>query len=63
MADSHVTTTTSPQERPARPKLALRIGITGARSLDAERLDHLRKQLREVLGQAKQITLTGIHFA
>jgi hypothetical protein len=57
MADSHETNTTSPQERPARPKLALRIGITGARSLDARGLDHLREKLREVLGQAKQITL------
>ncbi len=35
------------------PQLALRIGITGARSLDAARIDDLRKKLRDVLGSVK----------
>jgi hypothetical protein len=53
MADSHKTNTTSPQERPARPRLALRIGITGMRSLDAERVkEALPSQLHSVLDLA-----------
>jgi len=47
--DSLETKTISPSHGPARPRLALRIGITGARSLDARRLDDLREKLREVL--------------
>ena len=35
------------------PQLALRIGITGARSLDAARIDDLREKLRDVLGSVK----------
>jgi len=58
MADSLKTKTISPSHGPARPRLALRIGITGARSLDARRLDDLREKLREVLDQARRDLLS-----
>jgi len=35
-----------------RPRLALRIGVTGARTLNAARLDELREKVREVLDLA-----------
>jgi hypothetical protein len=53
MADAPESKNSPSANGPARPRLALRIGITGARSLDAGRLDHLREKLREVLGQAR----------
>ena len=59
MADSLKTKTVSPSHGPARPRLALRIGITGARSLDARRLDDLREKLREVLDQARRDLLSS----
>jgi hypothetical protein len=37
-----------------RPQLALRIGITGAISLDAKRVENLSEQLRKVLGLVKE---------
>jgi hypothetical protein len=36
---------------PTRPALALRIGITGARSLDAAQLPHLSDQLQDTFDQ------------
>jgi hypothetical protein len=39
---------------PTRPALALRIGITGARSLDAAQLPRLSDQLRDILGITHQ---------
>lgn len=37
-----------------RPSLALRIGITGARRLNADQLDRIQAQMRDLLGAAKQ---------
>ncbi len=45
---------TDASNHPARPALALRIGITGARSLRATDSDRLREKVRAVLAQAQQ---------
>jgi fumarate reductase subunit D len=39
--------------RPARPSLALRLGITGARNLRADQLERIHEQLRDVFGLVK----------
>jgi hypothetical protein len=39
--------------RPARPLLTLRLGITGARDLPSDQLDHIRSQLKHVVKLAK----------
>jgi hypothetical protein len=50
MADLYDTKTSSPQYGPARPRLVLRVGITGMRSLDAVRVkEALPSQLHSVL--------------
>jgi hypothetical protein len=46
---------TQPDEHlPARPQLAFRVGITGARSLRADQVDRISGQLRDVLFLVKQ---------
>lgn len=37
-----------------RPRLALRIGVTGARNLDAKRLEDLREKVRDILESIKR---------
>jgi hypothetical protein len=41
-------------QRPAKPLLALRVGITGARRLSAGQVNRIQTQLRTVLGLVKQ---------
>jgi hypothetical protein len=45
---------TDASKQPARPALALRVGITGARSLNAADCDRLRDKVRAALAQAQQ---------
>jgi hypothetical protein len=40
--------------QPSRPSLALRVGITGARSLRNDQVARLREQLRAVLAQVRE---------
>ena len=40
--------------RPARPSLALRIGVTGARRLRADQVPRIKTQLGSVLSSARQ---------
>lgn len=42
-----------PLHRPEFPRLAIRVGITGARNLDADHIDRLQDQLKTVLADIK----------
>lgn len=44
----------APSHDPRRPRLALRIGVTGGRSLDGGRLAELREKLHEVLNSVRE---------
>ena len=43
----------TPNNHPTRPQLALRVGVAGARHLDAKQVERLQNKLRTVLEQAR----------
>jgi hypothetical protein len=46
--------TDTSDQKPAKPQLALRVGVTGTRRLSAGQVDRIQKQLDEVLKQVKE---------